>query len=51
LLGGNELELSNQITCPAYFLPAQNDHANVKEKGEIIENLVSRFGAEKTGTI
>jgi hypothetical protein len=32
-------------------LPAQNDPANVKEKGEIVENLVSRFGAEKTGTI
>lgn len=28
--GGSDVKLSEQIQCPAYFLPAGNDHENVK---------------------
>jgi hypothetical protein len=32
------------------LLPAANDPADVKEKGEIVELLIKRFGADKVGT-
>jgi hypothetical protein len=32
------------------LLPAGNDPENVKNKGELIEILIKRFGEDKVGT-
>ena len=50
MLGGVPAKLAETVKCPAYMLPAGNDPDDVKEKGEIIEILAKRFGAEMTGT-
>ena len=46
---GSEVQLAEKICCPAYLMPASNDMANVKEKGEVIEVLEKRFGADRVG--
>jgi hypothetical protein len=38
------------MPCPAFFCPAQNDPANIKEGGELSEILKKKFGADKSGT-
>ena len=42
--------LAENIKCPSYLLPAGNDPENVKNKGELIEILIKRFGGDKVGT-
>ena len=51
IFGGNQLELTKSIKCPAFFYPAQNDPPNVKEGGELVEALKVKFGANKTGSL
>lgn len=42
--------LAESIKCPSYLLPAGNDPDNVKSKGELVDILIKRFGADKAGT-
>lgn len=51
MFGGDEVKLSTEIKCPAFFLPAENDPPNVKPGGEIVELLAKKFGADKTGSV
>jgi len=42
--------LAESIKCPSYLLPADNDPDNLKSKGELVDILIKRFGADKAGT-
>ena len=48
--GENEKELVESVKCPAFFLPASNDPANIKEGGEWVQILQQKFGEDKAGT-
>lgn len=50
LFGENVVTLAENLKCPAYFLPAENDPENIKTGGEVVEILKKRFGEDKIGT-
>ena len=50
IYGGSHVKLAETIKCPSYLMPAGNDPEDVKEKGEITEILVKRFGSELAGS-
>lgn len=39
------------MKAPAFFYPAGNDVANIKEGGELVQILQDKFGANKSGTL
>lgn len=39
MFGENEQQLIESVSCPAFFLPASNDPANIKEGGEWVTIL------------
>lgn len=50
MFGESETAFAENVKCPAYFLPAENDPANIKTGGELVEILKKRFGEDKVGT-
>ena len=51
IFGGSVNKLTEEIRCPAFFLPAQNDPPNVKPGGELVKLLADRFGENKVGSV